>query len=72
MKCQTPNKNFLKHFEQRNIFNDISLSRLGKNMSTAMQNMIESQKKNQLTMSKHRKKFSFRLKKYINTLTVNK
>ena len=64
MKYQTPNKNFLKHFEQRNIFNDISLSRLGKNMSTAMQNMIEYQKKNQLTMSKNWKKFSFRLKKY--------
>ena len=64
MKYQTPNKNFLKHFEQRNIFNDISLSRLGKNMSIAMQNMIEYQMKNQLTMSKHWKKFSFRLKKY--------
>ena len=33
---------------------------LGKHKSIAMQNMIESPK-NQLTMSKHNKKFTFRL-----------
>ena len=38
-------------------------------MSIAIQNMTEfPQKKNQLTMSKHSKRFSFTLEKYNNTL----
>ena len=36
-------------------------------MRIAMHNMTESPKKNQLTMSKHSKKFSFRLERYSNT-----
>ena len=43
------------------------MARIGKNMSIALQNMTESQKKNQLNMSKHSKKFSFRLEKCNNT-----
>ena len=39
-------------------------------MSIAMQNMIYSPKKSQLTISKHSKKFTFRLEKYSNTQTV--
>ena len=42
---QTPIKTFLQHFEQNNIFNDISLPSLGKNVSIAMQNMTETPKK---------------------------
>ena len=61
-------KIFLKHSEQKSIiFSDISMARIGKNMSIALQNMTESQKKNQLNMSKHSKKFSFRLEKCNNT-----
>ena len=42
---QAPIKTFRQHFEQKIIiFSDISLPRLGKNMSIAMQNMTESQK----------------------------
>ena len=43
-----------------------SLLRLGKNMSTATEKITESPKRNQLTMSKHSKKFAFRLEKYNN------
>ena len=43
--------------------------RQGKNVSIAMQNVTVS-KKIQLTMSKHSKKFSFRLENYNNTWTV--
>ena len=46
------------------------MARIGKNMSIALQNMTESQKKkkkNQLNMSKHSKEFSFRLEKCNNT-----
>ena len=38
-------------------------------MSIAIQDMTESQKRNQLTMSKQSKKVSFRLEKYNNTWT---
>ena len=41
---QTPIKTLARHFEQKDIFIDISLLRLGKNMSIALQNMTESQK----------------------------
>ena len=41
---QTPIKTLAQHFEQKNIFIDISLPRLGKNMSIALHNMTESQK----------------------------
>ena len=40
-----PIKTFVQHFEQKNIFSDISLPRLGKNMSITMQNMTKSKKK---------------------------
>ena len=40
-----PIKTFVQHFEQKNIFSDISLPRLGKNMSITMQNMTKSPKK---------------------------
>ena len=36
-------------------------------MSIVTQNITESPQKNLLTMSKHSKKFSFRLEKYNNT-----
>ena len=56
------NVTLLQHFEQKSIiFSDISIPRIGKNMSIAMQIMTESQK-SQLT--KHSKKFSCRLEKY--------
>ena len=42
------------------IFSNISLLRLGDDMRITIQNITES-KKNQLTMSRHSKKFSFRL-----------
>ena len=43
---QTPIKTFLHHFEPKIIiFSDISLPRLCKNMSIAMQNMTESPEK---------------------------
>ena len=47
------------------IFSDISLPRLGKNMIIALQRMTESQKKKKKKkkMSKHSKKFRFRLEK---------
>ena len=41
---QTPINTLFQHFEQKNIFRDISLSRLDKNMSIALQNITESQK----------------------------
>ena len=47
------------------VFSDISLPRLGKNMSIALQNITESKKKKQY--SKHSKNFSFRLEKYNNS-----
>ena len=51
---QTPIKTFLKYYDQKIIiFSDISLLRLGRNMSIAMQNMTESQKK------KKKKKVSY-------------
>ena len=37
-----------------------------------MQNMTKSPRKSKLNISKHSKKFSFRLEKYNNTLTVFK
>ena len=50
------------------VFNDISLPRLGKNMSIALQNMTKSKKKQKSKQySKHSKKFSFRLEKYNNS-----
>ena len=56
---QTPIQTFLHLFEDKSIiFSDISMLELGKHMSIAMQNMIESPK-NQLTMSKHNKKIYF-------------
>ena len=42
MKYQTSIKTLVQDFEQKNIFSDISLSRLGKNMSIALENMTES------------------------------
>ena len=41
-------------------------------MSIAIQDITESQKRNQLTMSKQSKKASFGLEKYNNTWTVYK
>ena len=41
MKYQTSIKTLVQDFEQKNIFSDISLSRLGKNMSIALENMTE-------------------------------
>ena len=65
---QTPIKTFLKFFEEKTIiFSNISLLRLGKNTSIAMQNITESSKKNQLTMTNQSKMFSLRLEKYNNT-----
>ena len=47
---QTPIKMFLQHFALKSIIlSDISLPRLGKNMSIAMQNLTESPK-NQLAL----------------------
>ena len=50
---QTPIKTFPKYYDQKVIiFSDISLLRLRKNMSIAMENMTESQKnKNKLCQS---------------------
>ena len=45
MKYQTSIKTLVQDFEQKNIFSDISLSRLGKNMSIALENMTESPQK---------------------------
>ena len=39
---QAPIKTLVQHFEQKNICSDISLPRLGKNISIALQNMTES------------------------------
>ena len=65
---QTPIKTFLQHFEKKHIiFSNISLLRLGKNMSIAMENMTGHPQKNLLTVTNHSKKFSFRLEKYNNT-----
>ena len=50
------------------VFSDISLPRLGKNMSIALQNMTKSKKKQKSKQySKHSKQFSFRLEKYNNS-----
>ena len=40
---KTPINIAVQHFEQTNIYRDILLPRLGKNMSMALQNMTESQ-----------------------------
>ena len=65
---QTPIKAFLKLFEEKtSIFSNTSLLRLSKNTSKAMQNITESSKKNQLTMTNQSKMFSLRLEKYNNT-----
>ena len=63
---QTTIKTLVQYFEQKNIFSDISLPRLGKNMSTALQNMNEF-KRNKKQYSKHSKKCSVRLEKYNNS-----
>ena len=42
---QTLIETFLEHFEEKNIFNNISLPRLSKNMSITVQNMTESPNK---------------------------
>ena len=54
-------------YEKSIIFSDVSLPRLCKSMTIALQNITESPKKDQLTMSKHSEKFSFKLEKYSNT-----
>ena len=65
---QTPIKTSLKFFEEKTIiFSNISKLRLGKNTSIAMQNITESSKKNQLTMTNQSKMFSIRLENYNNT-----
>ena len=60
-------KTLVQHFEQNNIFSNISLPGLGKNVSIALQNMTESKKKQD---PKHSKKLRFRLEKYNNSETV--
>ena len=43
---QTPIKTFIQHFQEKSlIFSNISLLRLDKNASIAMQNITESSKK---------------------------
>ena len=49
---QTPINTLFQYFEQKNIFRDISLSRLDKNMSIALQNITESQKNKKKTTTK--------------------
>ena len=39
---KTPINIAVQHFEQTNVYRDILLPKLGKNMSMALQNMIES------------------------------
>ena len=52
---QTPISTLFQHFEQKNILRDISLSRLGKNVSIALQNITESQKNNKKNNNKNSK-----------------
>ena len=64
-----PSKLLSNILNKAKIFSDISLLRLGKNMSIALQNMTESprlrkkktnkQKNKKTKLSKHSKKFSF-------------
>ena len=59
-----------KSIKKQITFSNILLLRLGINISIAMQNMTESSKKNQLTMTKQSKMFSSRLEKYNNTWMI--